>query len=110
MLVRTGRNVFRTFIHPPPQMQRVIERAAFDLARRRTRQCGSPTSIYAAGDVRHLIRKGKLFALPLRPDRLIRPTALHLFPLSWFGLRFFLRLFFTTLLLAFGNPIFFAHR
>ena len=60
--------------------------------------------------VRRLIRKGKFFALSLRSDRLIRPTALHLFALSWFGLRFFLRLSFTTLLLACGNTIFFAHR
>jgi magnesium-protoporphyrin O-methyltransferase len=33
---RARKSGFRTFVHPPPQMQRVIERAGFELARRRT--------------------------------------------------------------------------
>jgi len=33
---RARRSGFRTFVHPPRQMQEVIERAAFELARRRT--------------------------------------------------------------------------
>jgi magnesium-protoporphyrin O-methyltransferase len=33
---RARKSGFRTFVHPPAQMQQVIERAGFKLARRRT--------------------------------------------------------------------------
>jgi hypothetical protein len=33
---RARKSGFRTFVHPPRQMQHIIEKAGFDLARRRT--------------------------------------------------------------------------